>query len=85
MTLSTLEKRGLAAIIDDAIELLRPEFDGVVRNGGSCRACPAQGFGVPEPHARDCHGVHVLTELRAAKLVLKRPSPVDPVEVEDDV
>ena len=73
MTSSALERPGLVAIIDDAIELLCPEFDGAVRNGGSCRACSAQGFGTPEPHDRDCRGVITLGELRAAQLVLKRP------------
>ena len=78
MTLSALERRGLVAIIDDAIELLRPNFDGVVGNGVTCPACHAHGYGIPEDHKSDCRGVITLGELRAAQIVLKRPSTAEP-------
>ena len=67
LLLSSLEKRGLASLIGDVIELLRAEFDGVVGNGSRCRICEAYGFGTPESHTPGCRGVAMLRDLREVK------------------
>lgn len=80
--LSPLEKRGLASLLGETVELLRPEFDGVIGNGSSCRICGAHGFGTPAPHTMGCRGVAMLHELREVEAHLQGKVPLTTADSE---
>jgi hypothetical protein len=72
LALSALEKRGLASLLDDAIDLLG-EFDQRVHN--HCRCCSAYGGGTSAPHDPICRGVALLRDLREARARLLPEAP----------
>jgi hypothetical protein len=71
--MTLLERRGLVSLLTETRGHLARYFqEQVIANDSACPVCQRYGGGTCVPHAPDCRGVALLTDIDAAIATLQK-------------